>query len=252
MRKTMKSYFVFTSPLYRLVMFLLLPAAGAGISVWAYSASGHIGGVLIAAALVLPVVETVSDSWVFAGIQTSGLSKLDYLKTSGKGRDVMRRALIADMVRKLVSSAGILGLCYVCIGLCAVLCGDRTEGAAAAVSGAFRIRGAETGTGAVLWCLIMLTFFFSVLGTFLSRFGNLIWINIAVGYYLNAGLEVASLFLPGFFLYPYVYGAVFGLLGLCVGWLAVRTALGRMERSCYDEAPSRGGRHGLTDDGTGR
>ncbi len=232
MRKAMKSYFVFTSRLYRLAMFLLLPAAGAGICVWTYSVSGGVGGgVLMAAALVLPVVETVSDGWVFAGIQRSETSKLDYLKTSGKGRGVMKRALIVDMVRKLVFSAGIIGLCYVCIGLSAVLSQGRTAGTAEAVREAFQIRGAEEGIGAVLWCLIMSSFFFSVLGTFLSRYGNLIWLNLMVGYGVAALEVAAAVFLPGFFLYPYVYGAVFGLLGLCVGALAVWTVMGRMERS---------------------
>lgn len=224
MKKALKSYLVFTSCLYRLVMFAVLPAAWLGVCL---CICGNLGsrvgnGVLMVTALFLPMAETVSDGWLFAGMQTSGQTQLDYLKTSGRGKGIMRRALIMDMLRKLIFSAGIFGLVYGVLRLLGLLSGK---------GGDFALGGSEPW--GALWCLIMLSFFFSVLGTFLSRYGNMLWINIMVGYGV-ATLEIGSLFLPGLFLHPYVYGTVFGLLGLAVSGVAVMAAVGRMERSYYD------------------
>lgn len=232
MKKTMKSYLVFTSTLYRLVMFAVLPAAWAGMCLWIGCRGGMLAGngVLMVASLLLPIVETISDSWLFAGIQTSNPWKLDYLKTSCRGKAVMRRALIADMLRKLISSGIILGLSYPFTGLSAILLGDGQGGFAEGISKPW-----GAGAGA-FWCLTMFSFFFSVLGTFLSRYGNMIWLNVMIGYGV-AILEIACLFLPGFFLYPYVYGGLFGLLGVGVSALAVHAAMERMERSYYDQWP---------------
>lgn len=237
-----KSYLVFTSCLYRLVMFLLLPAAcvGACLLGCCYGGGRAGGGILVLTVLLLPAAEILLDIWVFPGIQRSDPTRLECLKTSGRGRDVMRRALIADMVRKLIFSAAVPALGYAAIVLWELLSGVGEGGLPAGdVRGAFGLLNMVGGAGAALWCLSMIAFFYSVLGTFLSRFGNMIWINMIVGYHVAGGLEIASLFLPGLFIYPYAYGAAFGLLGLGIGWLAVRTAMGRMERGYYDQKPSR-------------
>lgn len=241
MKNVIKSYLVFTSHMYRLVVFLLLPAAFAGGSLWMLCYGGSAAGrwSLVIIVLLLPVVETLSDSWVFPGIQRRDSAGLDCLKTSARGRDVLKRALIVDMVRKLISSVMVPGLVYAVLRLWGMLSGGGEGGPApGAFGGASGLLDMSGGDGAALWCLGMLSFFYSVLGTFLSRYGNMIWLNVLVGYEL-AGLEMASLFLPGFFLYPYAYGAVFGLLGLGAGTLAVRTAMGKLERSYYDERGSR-------------
>lgn len=232
MKKTVKSYLVFTSRLYRLVMFAVLPAAWAGICFWTCGMASHgRNGMLILTALFLPIAETISDSWLFAGIQTSSSPKLDYLKTSGRGQSLMRRALIMDVMRKLVFSGAFMGIGYASLWLTELPAGGGKGNFAEAASAKW---GAQAGVGAALLCLIMLSFFFSVLGTFLSRYGNMIWTNVIVGYGI-AALEFVSLFLPGLFRHPYAYAAGFGLLGLCVSVVAVRAAMGRMERSYYDE-----------------
>ncbi len=253
MKNAMKSYLVFTSRLYRLVMYMLLPGVCGGICLWACGSGGSRAGrgVLMAAALLLPMVETVSDSWLFAGVQNLSYTNLEYLKSSGRGGAVMRQALTVDVVRKLVSSAVILGLAYAIIGLWELLSGEIKEGLwAGAVESAFGFWGAGSGTGGVLWCMVMCSFFFSMLGTFLSRYGNMIWINLMVGYGVVA-LEIAGQFLPGLSVHLYGYGGIFGLLGLCVGALAVRTAMARMERSYYDQRPFGRGGPGMGEEESG-
>ena len=152
MKNAMKSYLVFTSRLYRLVMYMLLPGVCGGICLWACGSGGSRAGrgVLMAAALLLPMVETVSDSWLFAGVQNLSYTNLEYLKSSGRGGAVMRQALTVDVLRKLVSSAVILGLAYAIIGLWELLSGEIKEGLwAGAVEGAFGFWGAGSGTRAL-------------------------------------------------------------------------------------------------------
>lgn len=224
MKKSIKSYLVFTSVFYRIVMYLLIPAALLGIAFWVGTA-GNVALTLLAG--ILPMAEIISDSWVFGGIQTKESVKMDYLKTSARGKNILRNALIMDMVRRFLSVAGILG-----IGRLIIWLGSRTGEEKPGAMFLFEDSGDGGSLGIFLY-LLVLCYFISALGTFLSRYGSLIWINAMVAYVVSA-LEGLCLFLPGLWQHAFAYALLFAVLGILVSVLAVRTAMKKMEGSYYD------------------
>lgn len=175
MRKVIKGYLVFTSAAYRIVMYLLMPVSMMGLIAWM---GGNIkDAAILLAAVLLTMAEILSDSWLFGGIQARDPEKIDYLKTSGRGMGILRNALIMDLGRKLLFSLLIAGGGY---------CVLRLRGIAFLGGREF----AEDGGGAVqtgvkigiLLCFALTSYFFSTVGTFLSRFGSLLWINLLIGY----------------------------------------------------------------------
>ncbi len=221
----MKSYLVFTSAWYRLAVFLLMPTALIGLGLWVermlWGGRGATG--VIVAAVLLPIAEIVSDNWLFGGIQTKDSMRLEYLKTSGRGMEILRRALWVDLARKLLSALGIMALC-------------RLAGTWMAAE------GTDYGSGIMDWGLeagillyfTLLSYFVSTLGTFLSRFGDMLWMNLLVGYgavfVMLFGLTLLNL--ADIILIIDIICAVFGIL---ISAVTVRTAMRRVERSYYDK-----------------
>lgn len=111
--KRVKGYLVFTSFAYRIVMYLLMPAALVAIVVWAGTNIGDVSVPLVL--MLLPLAEIISDSWLFGGLQARDSEKIDYLKTSGRGMAVMRNALGLDLFRKFLTA-----LCVIAVSYCFV------------------------------------------------------------------------------------------------------------------------------------
>lgn len=232
MKERIKSYFVFASVFYRIVMYLVIPVFFVGFAFWAGSIVGE--AVLILAAVLLPTVEVISDSWMFGGIQTKDPAKLDYIKTSWKGSRIMKNALMVDMLRRFLFSAGILGICRLVI----YAAGKGTETGlglgekeALLISGVWNIGGSR-GLGIFLF-LTGMVYFLSTLGTFLSRYGSMIWINMTIGSAAGT-LVMLGLRLPHLSEHIFAYALFFGILGICISLLAVRTAMKKMEEGYYD------------------
>ncbi len=212
MTKKIKSYLVFTSFLYRLVMFLLIPVA--------LTVIGLQFGIPMVAALI-PLVEIVSDYRLFGGIQTKEAVKLDFLNTSGNGRAIMKTAISLDIFRKLVSVVVILPICFLLILL------TSAEQSSDVVS-----FGSDTAVSFLCFAAAS-CWFFSVLGTYMGRFGSQFWFSLLMGY-LGTILEVFCWFLPNLLRYALLYAAGFMVLGIWVSILAVKTILKKVEGSYYD------------------
>lgn len=211
----LKSYLVFTSFWYRLIVYLLIPVALTGLGL--LIERGIKGAGLIIVTMFLPTAEIMSDGWLFGGIQTKDSMRLDYLKVSGRGRKVLKNALWMDLARKLLTTFGTLSLYCV-----AAMLGYReTMG-----EGMYRC-------GALLY-LALLSYFVSALGTFLSRYGGLLWINFLISYG-GVFLTMLGIFLLGLQRYLFLVNVVFLLLGILISVLAVRTAMKKVERSYYDQ-----------------
>ena len=221
----MKSYLVFTSAWYRLAVFLLMPIALIGLGLWVermlWGGRGATG--VIVAAVLLPMVEIVSDNWLFGGIQTKDSMRLEYLKTSGRGMDILRAALWMDLLRKFLAALGIMALCR--------LAGTWMAMAEGTDYG-FDIMdwGLEAG---ILLYFTLLSYFVSTLGTFLSRFGDMLWMNLLVGYgavfVMLFGLALLNL--ADIIFIIDIICAVFGIL---ISAVTVGAATKRVERSYYD------------------
>lgn len=204
--RRVKSYLVFTSILYRVVMFAGLPAALLGIYCIIENVllSGVVKMVVIISLLLS--VEIVSDYWMFGGIQAKDAVKMDFLRTSGKGMQVMRSALVLDLARKFLLMAGMLVLC----NLRAFLVGD-----------------AVMGVWSVL-LLVLFYYFFSVVSVLITRFFSELWCNVLVAN-VSLILEVLCCVLPGLPGAAPGYCVVFGVLGVGVSILAVRIAMKKVK-----------------------
>lgn len=115
MKNAIKSYLVFTTGLCRVVTFVLVPLLAVAVQ-WLIRPQNFMT-VSILNALVLVSAELMLDYWVFGGIAVKNVKQMEYLKTSPKGRRIMRMALIADMVRQFLA-----GVVLFAFGIAFCLC----------------------------------------------------------------------------------------------------------------------------------
>lgn len=240
MGKRIRCYLVFASPFYRVVMFLLVPVLLVGSMLWLRNAvgdkgiAGNLGPALLMMAL-LSFAEIFSDTWLFGGIQAKDTINTDYLKTSGEGMGILRKALPLDFLRKFLSAAGISAVYYL-----AVLYGDGDFAGGfawgertAVLPGAYAPAGGGLWWAGVLFFPAAVSWFFSVLGTFLTRFADTFWANMMVG---NGAVILVSLSwrFPGVWKYIWGYDILFLLLGFIGSVAAVKAAMKKVEGSYYD------------------
>lgn len=222
MRRQIKSYLVFTSVWYRFGVYLLMPAMLIGLSLWI---EGHVQGdgefAVILGAVLLPMAEIISDSWLFGGIQTKDSTGLEYLKTSGQGLGILGNALWVDFGRKFLFALCIIALCR--------LGGILMAGKALTFVNFWGSFGVETLLYFVLMC-----YFVSTLGTFLSRFSGILWVNCLIGYGAT-GLMAFGMILLNLGRYLLIINVLLGILDILGSVLAVRIAQKRVERSYYDQ-----------------
>lgn len=109
-----KKYSVFLPTAYKWVRLLALPIAGLILALGIFRALP----ILIFLPLVLSMsalIELVADVWVFGGICSKESLKLDYIKSSFYGNNVIKSGIKCDLIRKAVHtllSAFICGLVY--------------------------------------------------------------------------------------------------------------------------------------------
>lgn len=115
MKNAIKSYLVFTTGLCRVVTFVLVPLLAVAVQ-WLIRPQNFMTASILNA-LVLVSAELMLDYWVFGGIAVKNVKQMEYLKTSPKGRRIMRMALIADMVRQFLA-----GVVLFAFGIAFCLC----------------------------------------------------------------------------------------------------------------------------------
>lgn len=212
MRQKVKSYLVFTSWGYRLVMFALAPLLLAALQVVSLKVMG--GSAVPFIIIILIIAEVVADNWFLGGIQEKSAEKIDYLKTSGKGMKVMESALVTDFVRRFLTAAVVFGVCNLLS----------------------RIWGGQDDfqSMAVLLLSVLITYSLSVLGTFFTRFGSYLWINMLVSYFA-AAVGVVCCVLPMFGVSGLILNVIFAVLSAGASILAVKVAMKKVEGSYYDK-----------------
>lgn len=210
--KRIKSYLVFTSLGYRLILYLAVPLAAAGISLFWIKTFGFYDPSFLVHLLIL--TEVLADHWFLSGIQEKNAEKLDYLKTSSRGMEVMKSALVLDLARRFLEILLILVLC----GLLSLLLGT---GAPEAVNG--------------ILLPALAIYAMSVTATFLTRFGSTLQINFLAGY-LAAVIGSVCYFPVAFHILPGApVGFVLAIFSLAVSVLAVKVALKKGKESYYDK-----------------
>lgn len=217
-KRCVKSYLAFTSLIYKLAIFVVMPIVMVLISL---GLDGYNNWVVM---LCLPVYEIISDNWLFGGIQSKDAEKLDYMKTSGAGMQVIRTALRMDLLRKFLSAAGITVITYITLWLmrfthlmaCRFFCENWGELLYAAL---------------VSWLC-------SALGTVLSRYGSTVWINTMIAYLMVVFiLLIFIIALPRAVGYDMVLpcNIIIVIFGALISIIAVKTAMKKVEGSYYDK-----------------
>ncbi len=212
MKKWLKSYLAFTSRFYRTAVCLLLPGGLIAVG-FKWRNLGSAMAPALGAALIC--AEVVADNWLFGGIHKAGGIKLDYLRTSGRGPALLKRALVMDLARRFAAAALVYG------------------------AGCLLTETSGRGLGLELFAGIGFTLFgvltsglFAGLGIFFSRYGDMLWINMITGYGA-AVLGILCWSLPGLLEYIWFYNLFFAVLGLLCGCLTVNTAMKKLEGSYY-------------------
>lgn len=216
MKEKIRSYLVFATGGYKIVMLIVLPVFLLAVDLAA--AVIFQGSAMPAFIMLLIMAEVLSDNWYLGGIQEKNSAKIDYLKTSAKGMRIMKNALIMDLVRRFVYLVVIAGASW----LFTVLC---TAG-----------EGVRTGIGLkeILFA-VLLVYTLSVLGVFLCRFFSYLWVNMLAAYVeAIAGLVIFLVASAGF-LPVMLANIALVILGVGLSILAVKIAMLKVEGSYYDK-----------------
>lgn len=217
--KTIKGYLVFTSLVYRIVMFGILPLGLIAVYICAGLLTGDDVGILFTVMpFLIVIVEIVADTWMFGGIQGKDAAKIDFLKTSPKGMGLLRNALAMDLLRRFLFLSGVVAVS----ALINIVRGVEMFGGDAA-----------RGLGIIL-SLILSSYTVSVLCTILARFGTMFWQNILAAY-LGLFLESACM---GFLIvsdHPFVWAVLYAVLAAGVSVLAVIIVMRKVRGGYYDK-----------------
>lgn len=219
MMKTIKEYLVFTSFVYRIVMFGVLPLGLIALYTLAVAFAGGEAGFLLAMMPFLMItVEVIADTWMFGGIQAKDAEKIDFLKTSPRGMGLLRNALTMDLVRRLLSMSCIMAVCTLANLVLRVemFGGDAARGLGISLS------------------LILSSYGFSVLCTILARFGTMFWQNLLT-VYLGIFLESVCVGLLIVFDHPLVWALCYAVLAAGASVLAVTIAMRKVRGGYYDK-----------------
>lgn len=206
---------VFTSFWYRLLMFLIIPAALIVVNGGMSFLMGGAADILSAALIVM--VETVSDYWLFGGICAKDAQKLEYMKSSVKGIPVMRSGLIADLVRRFVWIAVLQGIGMVISHSMNHIPFDEIE----------ICRLAAYVAGAYFWIVVTLN-----ISRYIESF-HILYLIIMVAMVAAVWYEVAMMILCDIFPAATVLGTV--VLAAAASVITVWHMIKRVKRSYYDE-----------------
>lgn len=165
------------------------------------------------ACFAIVAVEMMLDTYMFFGIAAKDTNRLEYLKTSVKGLLLLKKALTADMVRRLLSTALILAGVYLAIANNSV----------------------KKGSSMTLQCLVCLviTCLLIELGFLLTRLFMNVWLNLAVVYILGGIASVAGIYIGSWegLVLPFVLAAVLYVIIAVAGRILI---LKRARESYYD------------------
>lgn len=235
MKKGIKSYIVFTTRAYRLILFVLLPLAVIGIQLglsmvcrylvgWKRAIEDIVNAADFAMAVASSLImwaEILADNWVFGGVAArSGVSP-EYPKSSPWGRQSMQGALRIDSIRLILESVLLLVLGRACW---AVAVGGFSE---------LFAPGKWAFMAAVLFCEC----FAVTVALWVARRYDNFNVNMSIAgitYFVSLWL----LILCG--IYSYVMYALMFLLYVATSVLSQRMTMKRVEESYYDQKPETG------------
>lgn len=225
MKFAVKSYLVFTSFWYRIILFLLVPL---GAVTLCYFLEKPLGEGIVAVTMTifaLVFAEVISDYWLFSGIASSLTQGSEYIKASDQGMLMVRGGLIIDMVRRLIwMSAEITAV---------VLCGHVVW------EKSLKITTAEvyeilwitlfyyTWTTGAVWIARFTASFWGIrlLSSFAAGFS---WSGVVIPVIMNAMFEQFSVAVRG------GITAILACLAICVSFFSVWHVMKHVKGGYYD------------------
>ncbi len=216
MRRKIKNYLVFTSLVYKIVMFAGIPVALILLQLFGVGVMEYMGAAIVMALLLF--AEVLADNWYLGGIQSKYAENMDYLKTSPRGMDMMRGMLRGDLIRKLLTALAVTGIAKVIEYRAAVTTAE------------------STADGILQWLVpALLCYSFSTAATFLARFGCYHWINCLAGYIAAIVAAVLYLLYPSTGIWAWVIcPAALLFFSVAVSIVAVRTVMKKVEGGYHD------------------
>ena len=182
--------------------------------------------------VLLPMAEISSDNWLFGGIQAKDSMGLEYLKASGRGMGILKNALWMDLARKFLSALGIIALHRLAAALAWGWAAGGAPGSRPGIAHSW-LGNAGSAVGVLLY-FVLVAYIVSALGTFLSRFGGMFWMNLLISYGA-VFLAAFALMLLNLAEHIFVIDIMCMALGVAVSVLTVQVAMKRVERSYYDK-----------------
>ena len=159
-----KDYLVFGSLPYKLMVFLCVPIFILVIHAAIAIRYGVNFNVYVMLSTIM--LEIMADNWLLGGIHNKDAEKMDFIKSSKRGKSVLRNVLIVDLVRRIILQlflvAGVSVINIIVLGKNSVV--DIKD-----------------------YYLIMLfyveiDYILGVIGTFITRFINNFWVSSMIGY----------------------------------------------------------------------
>lgn len=214
MKRSIKSYLVFTSRAYRLFLYLGVPLFCIGMELIMVILMKMRTSGIMSILCTLIFAEVVSDTWFLGGIQEKHAEKMDYLKTSSRGMSVVKSALVLDLVRRLVMTTGIFGVC------CLLEAG---------------VVRRQISIPADLVMPLLAVFSLSTAAVLITRFFSYFYINVLAGYLVSAAAAVCCVLLSMGVVSVNTLIAIYAGLGTAAGILAVWVAMKKVEGGYYDK-----------------
>lgn len=206
--KKIRSYLLFTSIPFRIGVMILFPLLLYGITY----VSGDPGLINMIKISLFAVVEVFFDFWVFGGICSRDFKGMEYMKSSVKGKEILKDALMADAVRKFVWLTAVVFTTYFVF----------------AVNGRARLQEID-------YLYVVSTIMFGdscvILGNMVGRYVSFYPIVMFISYGAAAAACAFSI-LPVVFPIPMF---ILGLLCCAVcNWLNIWNVMRKVEKSYYD------------------
>ena len=212
MKKKITSYLVFTSGLYRLLLFVLVPIVITIAQILLHFDDYFLMTYLVA--ILFPGAEVFLDYWVFGGIAVKGGTHLEYLKSSKRGVEIMGNALRVNMARQFLATV----LLFVISGVVLLCQGGMIELGARQIMTYIDI--------------LLLTYFMIVTEITIVRHLDGVLIGLSVSCFAFLPM-IGLLFLIAW--QSYVMLPVMVILSAISSVLGVRLILKRVKESYYDK-----------------
>lgn len=212
MKNKIKSYLVFTSEIYRVIAFVLVPVALILMQIWLPFVDLFLRTLFTA--LIYSFAEVMLDYWVFGSIAVKGGTQLEYIKTSKRGVDIIRTALVVDMVRQLISTV-LLFIATIAVHAC--------------MGGTFET---EIEQIVLNLLLVVFTYFVIVSELTIARHLDGLQVNLIISCFTSLILLLVMFFAR---FNGYIALAVMIVLSVVSSILGVKMILKRVKESYYDK-----------------